>query len=144
MEIDIEFAVSDLSDKSLEAIRGNLKDAGSIRVNHEASTIVVKTNQAWHLIKSRIEDTGASAALSGYSAGLAGVAVLDKGSDEIKGVVRFGVVDSGCVIDGTIDGLKTLTDYTFSLMELGLITICQIVCTETIVIIYFRERYGWL
>lgn len=119
--INIEFAVNDLSEKSLEKIRENLQKAGSIKINHEYSTIIVNTSLPWMTIKTKIENTGASASLTGFSGSLAGVAVLDKGSEEIKGVVRFGALKSGCVIDGIVDGLESSTEYTFSLMELGLL-----------------------
>lgn len=106
-------------DKVVEALQG----VGSIDWDLKEGRVVVETDSTpWHEIQQKIESTGRRAVLTGFG-GQSCVSIIDTSKNpDLKGVIRFcslPAAESGCVIDGVIDGLQPNENHTVHVHECG-------------------------
>ncbi|KAL3878440.1 hypothetical protein ACJMK2_030790 [Sinanodonta woodiana] len=120
--IKMEFAVQMTCQSCVEAVRKSLSSVEGVQIvdiNLENEHVVVESSLSSAKVKELIEQTGRPAVLKGMgslfadtseSSGgqtTAAVAILEAGSDLIKGVARFVQKNnSTCIIEGTVDGLN--------------------------------------
>ncbi|XP_076277820.1 copper chaperone for superoxide dismutase isoform X2 [Lasioglossum baleicum] len=110
----IEFAVNMTCQKCVDAVQNSLasvKGIENIEISLEKGNVVVQTNLPYSIIQEKIEQSGRKAILKGYGNSLSAVAMLGGNSgysvsNKIMGVIRFAQTPDGCIIDGTVDGLK--------------------------------------
>ncbi|XP_033331179.1 copper chaperone for superoxide dismutase isoform X2 [Megalopta genalis] len=110
----IEFAVNMTCQKCVEAVEKSLADVKGIEnidISLEKGNVIVQTNLPYSIIQEKIEQSGRKAILKGYGNSLSAVAMLGGNSgysvsNKIMGVIRFAQIPDGCIIDGTVDGLK--------------------------------------
>ncbi|XP_076654601.1 copper chaperone for superoxide dismutase isoform X2 [Halictus rubicundus] len=110
----IEFAVNMTCQKCVDAVQNSLasvKGIENIDISLEKGNVVVQTNLPYSVIQEKIEQSGRKAILKGYGNSLSAVAMLGGNSgysvsNKIMGVIRFAETPDGCIIDGTVDGLK--------------------------------------
>lgn len=106
----IEFAVQMTCDSCVNAIKKALDGVVGIKnvdINLQTNSVVIDTTLTTEEVQKKLESTGRKAVVKGFAGTQAGVAILDVGDKNIKGVVRFIQVNPNtCVIDGTVDGLK--------------------------------------
>lgn len=125
----VEFAVKIKSLSCVENVKKRLLEIGIKNEAIESFTdgsnqecrMVIKTVHPWVHLQETIEKGGSRAVLVGFS-DQAAVVMLDKGSKNIKGVVRFCSITSsnhGIVVDGVVDGLKPNETHTLSICEFG-------------------------
>jgi copper chaperone for superoxide dismutase len=105
-------------------IRKSLQDVKIVDIDSTTGRIVVETNLPWTHIKEHIESTGKRAVLTGFG-GQSAVAIVDKGPANICGVIRFCSIDNketGCVLDGVLDGLEPNKEHSVNVHECGDLT----------------------
>ncbi|XP_066602597.1 copper chaperone for superoxide dismutase-like [Prorops nasuta] len=110
----IEFAVDMTCQNCVNIIEGSLKNCDGIShmdISLEKGSVVVETNLPYYIVQERIEKTGKKAVLKGYGGtNNSAVAMLGGTSGfsvnkTMQGVIRFIQAESGCILDGTVDGL---------------------------------------
>ncbi|XP_015111150.1 copper chaperone for superoxide dismutase isoform X2 [Diachasma alloeum] len=115
MTTKVEFAVDMTCQncvKKVEESLGELKGIQDVDVSLERGTVVLQTHLPYSVIQEKIESVGKRAVLKGYGdrtisavsmvGGTSGFGI----SRAIQGVVRFVQTPTGCIIDGTVDGLN--------------------------------------
>lgn len=111
---EVEFAVQMTCNGCVNAVKKSLQGVDGVKsvdVNLEKEQVIVETTLPSDTIKNLIESTGKRAVIKGYGGTSAShlgaaVAIMEAGSNLIKGVVRMVQSDeSSLVIDGTLDGL---------------------------------------
>ncbi|RZB39497.1 Sod Cu, Reprolysin, Pep M12B propep and/or HMA domain containing protein [Asbolus verrucosus] len=122
-ESKIEFAVQMTCDSCVEAVKKALGDEPNIKnveINLEKGSVVVDTTLPTLTVQKKIETTGRKVVVRGYAGSSAGVAILDTGTPNIQGVIRFvQVTPNSCIIDGTVDGLEPDIDHKLTVYECG-------------------------
>lgn len=92
--------------KTVQTALQNVPGVENIDVNLATGSVTVQTTLAAQEILKTLHSTGKKAVVRGLGGTTAGVAILDTGSETIKGVVRFvQEQEDVCIIDGTVDGL---------------------------------------
>lgn len=106
----IEFAVQMTCDNCVSAVKSSLTGVPGVKnvdVDLSTNSVIVDTNLTTEEVLKIIQSTGRKAVVKGYAGNQAGVAIIDVGDENVKGVIRFVQVDANtCIIDGTVDGLK--------------------------------------
>ncbi|GLV43239.1 uncharacterized protein CBL_14081 [Carabus blaptoides fortunei] len=112
MASKVEFAVQITCESCVEVIKNSLKDVEGIKsvdVQLENESVVVESTLATDKILEILESTGRKAVIKGYAGSIAGVVIIECGSIDIKGVIRFMQITSDtCIVDGTIDGMEAV------------------------------------
>lgn len=107
-DIKVEFAVQMSGEKCAEKVRKALENVGNVDIDLKLGRVIINSTIPWSELQDLIEKTGRKAVLSGFG-GQSAVAMIQNETNNIKGVVRFSVIDNtnaGCVVDGVIDGLN--------------------------------------
>lgn len=106
----IEFAVQMTCEGCVDSVKKCLESVPEIKsfhVNLKDNTVVVDSTLGVEEIKKKLESTGRKVVVKGAGS-QAAVAILDVGGEGVRGVVRFVQVEPNvCIIDGTVDGLKS-------------------------------------
>lgn len=106
----IEFAVQMTCESCVKTVRKALENVPGIQnfdINLTTGSVTVESTLPAQEILKTLQSTGKKAVVRGLGGTTAGVAILDTGSDTIKGVVRFvQEAEDVCIIDGTVDGLN--------------------------------------
>ncbi|KAJ6633607.1 Copper chaperone for superoxide dismutase [Pseudolycoriella hygida] len=124
LHLQVEFAVQFSGENASDAIQSVLQDVGTVDINAKMGRVIVETeNVPWNEIQQRIEGTGRRAVLTGFG-GKSCVSIVSSDKvNETKGVIRFCAVsdasNSGCVIDGAVDGLTPNSKLEINVHEYG-------------------------
>lgn len=118
----IEFAVKMTCDNCVKAVEqavDNVDGIKNVDINLEQGSVVVDTTLSADEVLRQLRKSGKQVVLKGYG-NVAAVAVMECGTPDVKGVVRF-VEESprSCIIDGTIDGLSMKQQYELTVNECG-------------------------
>lgn len=125
----VEFAVQITDATCVNAVKQKLMEVGLKNNNVESiidsenkeCRLIIQTSKPWIDLQEAIESTGRRSVLVGFS-DEAAVVMLDKGSVNVKGVIRICSITAnnpGIVVDGVIDGLNPKEDHTVSIHEFG-------------------------
>ncbi|XP_011304094.1 copper chaperone for superoxide dismutase isoform X2 [Fopius arisanus] len=115
MTTKVEFAVDMTCQNCVKQVEGSLRELEGIHhidISLERGTVLVNTDMPYSVIQEKIESLGKRAVLKGYGDNTISAVSIVGGtsgfgiSQAIQGVVRFVQTPSGCIIDGTVDGLS--------------------------------------
>ena len=133
-ETTTEFGVNLTCNKCVLATENVLKKSGitDFKVDLQQQSVVITSTKSTTQLQSLIESTGKRAVILGTGlsksrvsdSGHLGAAVAMMGglvgAGKVEGVIRFVQVDNeNCVIDGTIDGLRSNGEHALAIYECG-------------------------
>ncbi|KAL3288911.1 hypothetical protein HHI36_003356 [Cryptolaemus montrouzieri] len=103
-----EFAVNMTCDNCVKAVKESLSSpyVHIVDIDLKKNSVIVESSLSTTELIQKIETSGKKVVLKGIGETSAGVAILEAGKPEIKGVVRFVQLQNSCIVDGTVDGLK--------------------------------------
>lgn len=103
-----EFAVNMTCNNCVKAVEESLSSPhiNIVDINVAKSSVVVESTLSTTELLQKLESSGRQVVVKGLGGTTAGVAVLEAGKSEVKGVVRFVQLSSSCIVDGTVDGLE--------------------------------------
>ncbi|KAK9874029.1 hypothetical protein WA026_002383 [Henosepilachna vigintioctopunctata] len=128
----VEFAVNMNGKNCVKAVERSLESPHIqiVNIDLEKNSVVVESSLPTIELLQKLEESGRKVVVKGLGGSAAGVALLETGKPDVRGVIRFVQLQNSCIIDGTIDGLEA-GNYQVSIHENGDISRGCDSCGET-------------